>query len=100
MNNPLPFFFEINVAAGLERKRTVVWNIVLWYIGASTKIHAAKSTHIKAGIPSLLRLLGLLPGLSAVVLIGRKAERAKSVIAGARPELQLLTSLPPEPNVH
>jgi len=91
-------FFEINVAAGLNRKRTVVWNIVPWYIGTgSTKIHAAKSTDIKAGILSLLRLLELLSRLHAVVLIGRKAERAKSVIASARPELQLLTCPHPSP---
>src|ERR1700693_922700 len=90
-------FFEINVAAGLERKRTVVWNIVPWYIGTGTKIHAAKSTDIKAGVPSLLRLFGLLPRLRAVVLIGRKAERAKAAIAGARPELQLLTCPHPSP---
>jgi uracil-DNA glycosylase len=90
-------FFEINLAAGLDRKRTVVWNIVPWYIGTGAKIHAATCTDIKAGIPLLLRLLSLLPRLRAVVLIGRKAERAQSVIASARPKLQLLTCPHPSP---
>jgi len=90
-------FFEINVAAGLERKRTVVWNIVPWYIGTVTKIRAATPTDIKDGIPSLLRLLHLLPRLRTVVVIGRKAERAQSAIAGACPDLQLLTCPHPSP---
>jgi len=82
---------RINLAAGLDRKRTVVWNYRALYIGTGAKIHAATCTDIKAGIPLLLRLLSLLPRLRAVVLIGRKAERAQSVIASARPKLQLLT---------
>jgi hypothetical protein len=90
-------FFEINLAAGLDRKRTAVWNIVPWYIGTGTKIRGATASDIKAGIPLLLRLLGHLPKVRTAVLIGRKAERARSAIASAHPGLRLLACPHPGP---
>ncbi|HAK07734.1 MAG TPA: hypothetical protein DCO65_10805 [Spartobacteria bacterium] len=90
-------FFELNRDASIPRERTITWNVVPWYIGTSTRIRAASRDDIKAGIPSLTRLLGLLPRLRAVVLIGRKAEHAASTIAQLRPELRIFRSPHPSP---
>ena len=29
-------FFELNVGAGLERSKTITWNVVPWYVGSGT----------------------------------------------------------------
>ncbi|MDP1536959.1 MAG: uracil-DNA glycosylase [Burkholderiales bacterium] len=80
-------FFELNRAAGIPRERTVSWNIVPWYIGTGARIRAAGRSDIEAGLPALTRLLALLPKLKVVVLIGRKAERAASLVSQLRPEV-------------
>jgi len=90
-------FFELNQAAGIPRERTAIWNIVPWYIGTEIRIRAAARADIEAGIPSLIRLLTLLPKLRAVVLVGRKAERAASVVSQLRPGVRVLRSPHPSP---
>jgi uracil-DNA glycosylase len=90
-------FFELNQAAGIPRERTAIWNIVPWYIGSGVRIRAADRADIDAGIPSLTRLLTLLPKLRVVVLVGRKAEHAASVVSQLRPELRVFRSPHPSP---
>lgn len=90
-------FFELNRAAGIPRERTVAWNIVPWYIGTGARIRAADRSDIEAGLPALTRLLAILPKLKAVVLIGRKAERAASLLSQLRPEVRLFRSPHPSP---
>lgn len=90
-------FFELNEAAGIPRKRTLSWNVVPWYIGSGERIRPAKNTDISAGIRSLESLLNLLPKLRAVVLIGRKAERAAKHISVLRPKLKIFKSPHPSP---
>ena len=67
-------------SAGIARERTVLWNIVPWYIGSGTKIRAAVASDIEAGTNYLLPLFTLLAGIRAVVLVGRKAQMARSRI--------------------
>jgi uracil-DNA glycosylase len=90
-------FFELNAAAGIARGRTATWNIVPWYIGTGSRIRAATRTDIEAGIPSLVRLLDLLPRLRAIVFVGEKAARADEVIAKLRPGLRRFRSPHPSP---
>ena len=90
-------FFELNRAAGIPRERTAIWNIVPWYIGSGVRIRAANRADIDAGIPSLTRVLSLLPKLRAGVLVGRKAERAASLVSKLRPELKVFRSPHPSP---
>jgi uracil-DNA glycosylase len=80
-------FLELTAAAGLPRSRTAIWNIVPWYIGEAGRIRAARSADLRAGLPHLLRLLGVLPRVRGVVLVGRKAQRIGAALAQARPEL-------------
>jgi uracil-DNA glycosylase len=90
-------FFELTAAAGLHRKDTVLWNAVPWYIGTGTRIRAATPADLEAGLRPLPRLLGLLPNLRVVVLVGKKAERASREITRTRPDLILLNSPHPSP---
>lgn len=90
-------FFIINHEAGLPRERTILWNIIPWYIGTETKIRAANNKDIADGIPHLLTLLELLPKLRAVVLLGRKAERAESHFSSMKPEMKIFRSPHPSP---
>ena len=72
-NNPDPTaknWFELNATAGIDRERTITWNIVPW------PLKETKTGDIKRGLPHLRQLLGLLPRLRIVVLVGKKAEAA------------------------
>jgi len=72
--------FELTAAAGIDRKQTVLWNVVPWYIGSGTKIRAATPKDLESGLRPLPRLLSFLPKLRAVVLLGKKAEKAAALI--------------------
>ena len=83
-DNPDPSarnFRSLLAAATIPRERTVLWNIVPWYLGTGTKIRAAGSTDIAAGVSHLPGLLKLLAGLRVVVLVGHKAQRARVAIS-------------------
>lgn len=90
-------FFELNHEAGLARHRTVTWNIVPWYVGTGTKIRAVTDVDIKEAEPHLRELLRLLPNLRAVVLIGRKAQRAKAIVEQLVPQATLFECPHPSP---
>lgn len=87
--------FELCHEAGLDRKATVLWNVVPWYIGTGSKIRAATPTDLEAGLKPLPRLLELLPKVKVVVLMGRKAERARPQINGIK--YRVFTSPHPSP---
>lgn len=90
-------FLELNRSAFIERKRTLCWNAVPWYIGTGTKIRPAKSSDIREGLKPLFDLLHLLPDLRAIVLIGRKAEYTAPAIELQRPDLKIFKSPHPSP---
>lgn len=69
-------FYELCSAAGLDRKMTVVWNAVPWYIGSGKRIRAATIQDLEAGLRPLSRLLDLLSNVRVVVFVGQKAEKA------------------------
>ncbi len=90
-------FFELNQAAGVPRKCTVIWNIVPWYVGTGERIRPVVRADIEAALPFFRQLLDLLPRLRAAVLVGRKAERAADVLAGMRPDIRVFRSPHPSP---
>lgn len=90
-------FFELNQEAGLDRRRTITWNIVPWYVGSGKKIRPVKRADITAAEPYLLELLSLLPALRVAVLVGRKAQRAESLLRKYRPGPPLLACPHPSP---
>lgn len=100
MNNPdetAKNLFEISRAVGIDRKRTITWNTVPWYIGSGNRIRPANSSDIAAGIQSLAELLQLLPKLRAIVLVGGKAQKVQSHIQIVAPHLKVFVSPHPSP---
>lgn len=90
-------FFEINYELEIDRKRTLTWNVVPWYIGTGEKIRPANSKDISAGIESLGELLTMLPKLSAIVLVGGKPQKAENHVRSIAPYLQIFKSPHPSP---
>lgn len=85
-NNPDKTAAKINQllnTAGINRKDTILWNIVPWYIGKDDtrkKIRAAKMADIEKALPFIKEFLTLLPNLDVIVLMGNKAQFAKAEI--------------------
>jgi uracil-DNA glycosylase len=71
-------FNKLLAEAGIAPAQTLIWNVVPWYIGNAelTKIRPARVADLREAEEHLVELLGLLPVLSAVVLVGRKAQHA------------------------
>ncbi len=90
-------FFAVNAEAGLARSRTVTWNAVPWYIGDGKRIRAATGSDLRTAEPHLEELLGLLPKLRVIVLVGRKAQRSSAAVAKLAPSVVVLTC--PHPSV-
>ena len=59
--------------AGLSRSSAVLWNIVPWQMSAE-RVVTPTTEQLKQAAPYTLRLLGLLPALIAIVLVGRRAQ--------------------------
>ena len=100
MNNPdqtAKNFFELSHEAGLNRKDTVTWNTVPWYIGTGKKIRAATSVDIASGTESTAELLSLLPRLQAIVFVGLKAQRVEHRVHGLAPHVRCFRSPHPSP---
>ncbi len=83
-NNPDPtarnlceLLREVNIA----RAETLIWNIVPWYVGDGAKIRAVNANDIRESFPHLGDLIGLLPDLKVIMLLGKKAQSAKNQIA-------------------
>lgn len=90
-------FFEISRVVGLDRKSTILWNVVPWYIGSGTRIRPAGATDIAQGVESLAELLQLLSKLRAIVLVGDKAKKAESHVIKIAPQLTIFSSPHPSP---
>ena len=85
--------FGFMIQAGLPRRRTITWNVIPGWNG--TRKVTAQELH--DGVASLAELLQLLPRLRTVVLVGKRAERAKSLIEHLK--LRVLVSAHPSPLV-
>jgi|SRR3989339_739367 len=90
-------FFELNQQADLPRELTISWNVVPWYIGTGTKIRPANKNDIDEGKKYLRDLLSLLPKLRIIVLGGRKAQKAETLITAYFPDITLIKMPHPSP---
>lgn len=79
--------------ASIARKDTLLWNIVPWYVGDGSRIRAVNKDDIQQASSYLKDLLGLLPNLKVLALVGQKSQSAKS-------QIQQLTDLPIAPTHH
>lgn len=83
--------FTFMRTAGIERKRTVLWNVIPGW-NETIKYDAAE---IRRGVEELRNLLPLLPRLRTLVLVGGPAKRAKRLVQSVRPDLVIQTSAHP-----
>lgn len=90
-------FHLLNVAAGIDRRRTVVWNIVPWYIGSEARIRPANARDLGAARPALVELARLLPRLRTTILVGGKAATACSQVAALLPMVHVASVPHPSP---
>jgi len=90
-------WLQMNAAAAVPRERTIIWNIVPWYVGADNRIRPATAGDIDAGWPYLLQLLDMLPRLRVAVLVGGKAQRVGPRLRVLRSDLRLLHCPHPSP---
>jgi len=65
--------FSFMEQAEIPRKLTVIWKVVPWWNG-TRKVTA---TEVREGEICLQELIGLLPKLRAIVMVGRKATAAR-----------------------
>lgn len=85
-NNPDRTAAKINQlldTANINRKDTIIWNIVPWYIGQDDtlkRIRAAKVAGIAKALPFNKEFLKLLTKLEVIVLMGKNAQLAKGEI--------------------
>lgn len=78
-NNDLSaeFMWGAHQRAGTIRAEEVVtWNVVPWYVGDGTRIRATNTVDMDEARPHLAELVGLLPAVNVVVLLGGKAQAA------------------------
>lgn len=68
--------FRFYREAGVDRRRSVVWNAIPGWNG-TIKVTPAE---LRAGIEDLSELLSMLPRLQTIVLVGRRAARAEPLI--------------------
>ena len=87
-------------AAGIARRHSVIWNAVPWIIHApGARNRAPRRTEITLGLNALPPLLELLPRLGVVILAGRVAAEAETLVAATRPELPVLLMPHPSPTL-
>ena len=85
--------FDFMHRAAIPREQTILWNVIPWWNGT----RAVKRAELEDGVSHVKDLIHLLPKLRAVMLVGKKAAKAK-------PELEttglcLLNSFHPSPLV-
>jgi hypothetical protein len=83
--------------AGVDRtSEYTAWNIVPWYLGSDRKIAPPTARDLDEALPALAELLGLLPRLQVVLLLGRHAQAGwkRAVLA---PQLHVLKCPHPSP---
>lgn len=85
--------FQFMVEANIDRKRTVLWNVVPGWNG-TTKVSPMEC---RDGVQELSNLVALLPRLKTAVLVGRKAGKAEKLMQSL--DLKIFTSAHPSPKV-
>jgi len=83
----------VSVYPSVPRKLTVIWNVIPWWNGT----RKVTPSELCDGAACVLKLIALLPTLSAVVMVGEKVTRARPHLEATG--LALFTSAHPSPLV-
>lgn len=82
-NNPDPTakrIFDICQEEEIPRHVTILWNIVPWYLGNERKTNNPTAQDIRTGKSLLPGLVGVLPEMKSIVLMGSIAQKASDVL--------------------
>jgi uracil-DNA glycosylase len=90
-------FYLLNKAAGIDRRTTIVWNAVPWYIGSGAKIRAATKDDVRQADAWLEELLNRLSQLRKVVIVGKKALHTKATVRKLCPTVRVFEMPHPSP---
>jgi uracil-DNA glycosylase len=44
----------LSIEAGIDRERTILWNVVPWYIGSGSVIRGATASDVREGLPTFI----------------------------------------------
>jgi uracil-DNA glycosylase len=88
---------ELSLAAGLDRRDCILWNVCPWFVGTATSVAPVQPADIREAEGELRWLLNRLPQLQCVALIGRKAQRAITTVTAERPGLPIVIMPHPSP---
>lgn len=79
--------------ANIPRRSTITWNVIPGWNG-TIKVTPAE---LRSGVQAVMDLLKILPNVNTVVLVGKKAQRAKPLLTDLK--LRVLVSAHPSPKV-
>ena len=85
--------FKFMEQANIPRKLTVIWNIIPWWNG----MRKVTAKELKEGAATIDSLVKLLPALAVIVMVGRKAKKARRFLKNTG--LELIDSYHPSPIV-
>lgn len=83
--------------AGVDRRDTVQWNVVPYYLGNSAKIRAWNDDDVDANGHLLTEVFALLPEVSVVILSGKAAQTSWSRYAPAGLDVTIVNAPHPSP---
>lgn len=86
--------FAFHRAAGIPRSETLMWNVIPGWNGM-IKVTAAE---LAAGVQDVAGLVGLLPRLGTIVLVGGRAAKADTLVRSLG-NFAVLRSAHPSPQV-
>jgi uracil-DNA glycosylase len=87
--------FDFMIQSGIPRNETLSWNLIPWWNGT----RRITKSELLEGFKALSQLIALLPKLTAVVLVGNKAQRVKLYFSENYPKMKVFTSYHPSPIV-
>jgi len=87
------------VGARIPREAVLLWNVVPWYVGDGRRIRPVTPGDIDEAFAHLELLLERLSRLETIVLVGRKAQRVEPRLRALRPELPIVRTWHPSPQV-
>jgi len=90
--------FELAQESEIHRKRTILWNVVPWYIGGDGRKRSPSDDDIKRSRGPLKQLLRLIPKLKAIVLMGKKAQKSRRFISELQPKMAIFECFHPSPS--
>ena len=90
-------FFTILQEVGIPRSKTIIWNVVPWYIGTGQKIRPANTNDIYQGWSSFDNLMQILTNVKTIVLVGKKAQSVKTRIEEEYKHINIVECFHPSP---